>query len=34
MIDAPNLAKVIINVVLHYNGVLEFIVMDQNLLFI
>ena len=34
IIDIPGLAKVIINVVVHYHRVLESIVMDQDLLFI
>ena len=34
MIDAPGLAKVIIDVVVRYHGVPESIVMDQGLLFI
>ena len=34
MIDTPDLAKVIINIVLLYYKVLKLIVMDQGLLFI
>ena len=34
IIDISSLAKVIINMVIHYYGVLKLIVMDQNLLLI
>ncbi len=33
MIDAPGLSKVIINMIVHYHGVSESIVNDQDLLF-
>ena len=32
-IDTPGLAKVIIDMVVHYHGIRELIVMDQDLLF-